>query len=134
MKRKLMAVTTILMIVLIASAFSCHKAATTSRGVAASLVALQDSEITLYQQGKVTSDEHRRLQQGFIVLATTGQQVNKCIGNGGGPQCVDIATTAVDQLIASPAVAGIKNPDSKAAITLAAKTLEASLVILKGAL
>lgn len=124
----------VLVIAITLSAFTCsHKAASTSRGVAASLVALQDSEIALHKQGRITDPEHELLQQGFISLGEAGIQVDKCIGAGGSPACVDTGIAMVDIFINSKAN-GIKNPDSKAAIIAAATALKSSLLVLKGAL
>ena len=132
MKFKLVSI--ILLVGLISSGFTCsHKAAITSRGVAASLVALQDSEIALHDQKEITDQEHMVIQEGFIAIAQAGIQVNRCIGAGTGAVCVDSGIAAVQTFINSP-VAGIKNPASKAEITLAAQALITSLTVLKGAL
>lgn len=134
--RKALSLVLVLSLTVLSSGFSCnrHKALQTSLGVAASLKAMQDSEIALHNAGKVDDVEHRLLQQGFIVLAKSDKDVRQCIAVSGAATCVDIGINAVNNLLAAPAVVGIKNPESKQTMQLAGQSLVTSLNILKGAL
>lgn len=114
--------------------FICNKAMQSSVGVAASLKAFQDGEIAMHNIGKISDDEHTTLQKSFIMLAETDKQVRQCIYTSGSGDCVDIAVTAVNQVLSSPTVVGIKNPDSKQQIQLLGQSLITALNTLKAAL
>jgi hypothetical protein len=121
-------------LVTLLSAFTCHhQALQTSAGVAASLQALQQSEISLHTLGKVSDDEHRLLQEGFKTLYQTDKSVRQCLYTTNAPGCVDSAISAVNAFVSSKAN-GIKNPDSRQQITLLAQAVITSLNTLRAAI
>lgn len=136
MKRKLFTLILVLAIVQLTAGFACNKTKSlqTSMGVAASLQAMQQGEIGMHNLGKIDDPEHRLLQQGFIVLAKSDKDVRQCIYISGLPSCVDVGINAVNNLIASPAVVGIKNPDAQQQMKLLGQSLIVSLNTLKAAL
>jgi hypothetical protein len=136
MRKQAIYIIVITILVMTLSGFSCsrHQAMQTSAGIAASLKAMQDTEISLHNTGKVDDEEHRLLQQGFIFLAHADKDVRQCIYLSGAPTCVDAGINSVHNLLASPAVVGIKNHDSQQQMQLAGQALINSLNILKAAL
>lgn len=124
----------LLALVLLASGFTCHHAALqSSTGVAASLKALQDGEITLHQQGTVSDSEHRMLQEGFKTIAQEDKVVRQCIYDSGAGGCVDEGIATVQNFLDSK-VNGVKNPDSRKQIQLLGQSLITALNTLKAAL
>lgn len=131
--RKVKALLTVTVLALAACAFTCHKAANISHGVAVSINDLQAAEISLHQVGKVTDEEHQALQQGFKEVAQADIAIRKCIAASGAPGCVDAGIDEVNNLLNSK-VTGIKNPDSRQQIQLLGQGLVTALTALKAAL
>lgn len=133
-KRRITYVLVVATVALLLAAFTCHQAMQTSVGVAASLKAMQDGEIGLHNIGKIDDGEHRLIQQRFKALAQTDKSVRQCIYLQGGGACVDPGITAVQSMLESPEVIGIKNDDSRKQIEVLGQSLLTSLNALKAAL
>jgi hypothetical protein len=109
---------------------SCNKYAKTgelARDFAAGVLAFQQSEIVFHQQGKVSDNEHREIQEYLLQVAQAGKALDMAINK---THSAPDATTAMNASIAAvqtlldKGVLNVKNDESQAA-------LRASLLSLK---
>ena len=106
-----------------------QKVATISKDFAASVSAAQQAEITFYNAGKISADEHRAIETGFLQVSKVGPAIDAAVvaGNKAGIlAALDSGISSLQTLIDS-GVGNVKNADSKA-------TLESLLLIAKSTL
>jgi len=130
-KRHLLIVPTI--VVLLMGFGQCdryRKAGELARDFALGVQAFQETEIVLHQQGKISDDEHRQIQQIILEVAADGQKLDRAIAT---THSAPDAKTALDSAIAqlqgalADGVLHVKNPEVKA-------QLQTSLVLLRSIL
>lgn len=96
-----------------------EKAAIFMRDYATTLEAVQNAEIDAHRANYVSDVDHQVLQNYVLKLAVYGKEANDAIGRGnrqGAIVQIDLALADLDRL-QKQGLLGVKNPESKAAIS-----------------
>jgi len=106
------------------------KAATFSKDFASTVLAAQQVEMVLHQQGKISDAEHKDLQEYFLQVALAGQQLDDAIVKWhSGEKTAGALVDALNKIetLQAEGVLHIRNPESQAQLRLA---IESAKVIL----
>ena len=135
MYKQVRQVAVVILISLLLSGFACNrtKVAAASRDIAASVKAFQVAEIALHNQGKLSDAEHKNIETYLKGIATAGLAVDSCVLQTSTVTCVDTGIAAANDLI-NQGLVGVKNPDVKQQLTLAAQLIVTGFNTLKGLL
>lgn len=96
-----------------------EKSAIVMRDFAQALESAQNAEIDAYRANYVSRPDHEQFQAKVLTLATYGKAANDAIGRGNRRDAlmqIDLALGDLDSL-QSKGLLGVKNPQSKAAIS-----------------
>lgn len=107
-----------------------RKAAIAMRDFSVGVKAFQQTEIALFQQGKVEPDIHQRIQQGFLHLSTTAPQIDAAIkanNKAAMLAAIDAGLADTDGFLAD--IGAVKEPQTRAslqALVLSLRTILAN--------
>jgi len=115
----------VLVIALLTMAASCNKyqkAGELAKDAAATALVAQDTEIALFQQGKINPLTHQIIQTKFLQLADAGQRLDKAINqthsSADATAALQASLAALDDLMLN-GLAGIKDDQTRAQVQLA---------------
>lgn len=100
------------------------------RDFSVAVKAFQQSEIALFEAGKIDADTHKRVQEGFLHLATTAPAVDAAIrqnNKAGILAAIDAGLADTDGFLAD--VGAVRDPNTRAelqALVLAIRTILAN--------
>lgn len=92
----------------------------------------QDAEIAEFEQGRITSDTHVKIQSSIRSLALAGRDLDESVISGAGAATVKAKIATILGLLSqleSDRLLGVKNPTSKAMLELALNQMKSFLTL-----